>query len=69
MGKGVIDLTKISQIRSNQNTVKTKHTFQGVLYLGFCCETKMGLVGVLVIFQDRPMFSHIDGKLSPRPFE
>jgi len=25
--------------------------------------------GILVIFQDRPMFSHINGKLSTRPFE
>jgi len=24
---------------------------------------------VMVFFQDRPVFSHIDGKLSQRPFE
>jgi len=28
-----------------------------------------GVVRILVIFQDRPMFSHINGKLLPRPFE
>ena len=26
-------------------------------------------VRILVIFQHRTMFSHINGKLSPRPFE
>jgi len=30
-------------------------------------ETKTGVVRILVIFQRRPMFSHINGKLSPRP--
>jgi len=36
----------------------------------FGCETKTG-VGISVIFRDRTMslFSHIIGKLSPRPFE
>jgi len=43
---------------------KTKTTFWGC----FGCETKTG-VRILVIFQDTPMFSHINGKLSPRPFE
>jgi len=32
-------------------------------------ETKTGAVRILVIFQDRPMFSHIIQKLSPRPFK
>jgi len=36
--------------------------------LGVKCETKMG-VGTLVISQDRPMFSHINGKHSPQPFK
>jgi len=30
--------------------------------------TKMG-ERILIIFQDRPMFSNINGKLSTRPFE
>jgi len=30
---------------------------------------KKGVVRILVIFQHRFMFSHINGKLSPRPFE
>jgi len=29
----------------------------------------MGAVRILIIFQERPMFSHINGKLSARPFE
>jgi len=32
-------------------------------------ETKTREVRILVIFQHRFMFSHINGKLSPRPFE
>ena len=35
----------------------------------FRCENKMGSLRIFVIFQDRPMFSHINEKLSPRPFE
>ena len=35
----------------------------------FGCETKTGVVGILVIFQDRPMFSHINGTLAQRPFK
>ena len=27
--------------------------------ISFVCETKTGVVGILVIFQDGPMFSHI----------
>jgi len=34
----------------------------------FGCENKTGLRR-LITFQDRPLFSHIYGKLSPRPFE
>jgi len=33
----------------------------------FGYETKTGVERILVIFQHRPMFSHINGKLSPRP--
>jgi len=32
----------------------------------FGCETKTGVVGILVIFQDRPMFIHIIQKVSAR---
>jgi len=32
-------------------------------------KTQSGVVRILGIFQDRPMFSHINGKLSPRPFK
>jgi len=46
-----------------------KLPFQVVLHLFFGCETKTGVVCIFVIFQDRPMFSRINGKLSPRPFE
>ena len=42
-------------------TVQTKHLFLGILYL--FCETTTGLVSIMAIFQDRPMFSHINGKL------
>jgi len=35
----------------------------------FGYEPKAGVVRILVIFQGRPMFSHINGKLSPKPFE
>jgi len=34
----------------------------------FGCETKTGVVRILVIFQDRPMFSHIIQKVSARAF-
>jgi len=32
-------------------------------------ETKTGVVRILVIFQHRPMLSHINEMLWPRPFE
>jgi len=35
----------------------------------FGCETETGVVRILVIFQDGLIISHINGKLSPRPFE
>ena len=35
----------------------------------FGYETKTGVLRILVIFQHGPMFSHINGKLSPRPFQ
>jgi len=49
-------------------TVNTKYPFWGMLYL-FRVWTKKVVVRILVIFQHRPMFSHINGKLSSRPFE
>jgi len=30
---------------------------------------KTGVVRILVIFQDRPAFNYINGKLCPRPFK
>jgi len=52
------------------NTVKTKSTF-GECYTCFGYETKMVVVRILVILQytRRLMFSHINGKLSSRPFQ
>ena len=41
----------------------------GECYICFGYETKTGEVRILVIFQQGPMFSYINGKLSPRPFE
>jgi len=38
-------------------------------YTCFGCETKTKVVRILVFFQHRHMFSHINGKLSPRPSE
>jgi len=32
-------------------------------------ETKTGVVRILAVFPNRPMFSHINGKLSPSPFK
>jgi len=49
-------------------SVKTNLRF-GECRTCFGYEIKTGVVRILVIFQRRPMFSHIIGKLSPRPFE
>ena len=46
---------------------KTKPRF-GECHTRFECETKMGAVRILVIFQDRSMFSHIIRKVSARAF-
>jgi len=48
--------------------VKTKTPFWGMLYLFWVCETKTGVVRILVIFQDRHMFSHIIQKVWARAF-
>jgi len=32
------------------------------------CETKTGVVRILIIFQDRPVFSHLILKVSARDF-
>ena len=42
-----------------QRTVKKKTPFWRMLYTCLGRETKTGLVRILVIFQDRLMFSHI----------
>jgi len=48
--------------------VKPKPSFWKC-YACFGYENKTGFERILVIFQHRPMFSPINGKLSPRPFE
>jgi len=50
-------------------TVHSKNTtpFWGMLYPSGC-KTKMGVVSILVIFPDRPMFSHIIRKVLARAF-
>jgi len=50
-----------------ENAVKTK-TRLGECYTCFGYETKTGVVRILVIFQDRPMFSLIIQKVSARAF-
>jgi len=50
-----------------QYTVKTELPFwECFTYFG--CKTKTGVARILVIFQDRPMFSHIIEKVSVRAF-
>ena len=44
---------------------KNKPPCFGVRPTCFGHETKTGVVHILVIFQHRPMFSHINGKLLP----
>jgi len=50
-------------------TQSKQNQFKGMLHTFFGYETKTGEERILVIFQDRPMFSHINGKISLRPFE
>jgi len=52
--------------RTYSNVVGTDHLV--VVLTCFGCETKNGVVRILVIFQDRPMFSHIIQKVSARAF-
>jgi len=49
------------------SALKTKPRFEEC-NTGFGCETKTGVSCILVIFQDRPMFSHIIQKVSARAF-
>jgi len=49
-------------------TVKTQPRF-GEFYPCFGHETKTKVVRILVIFRDRPMFSHIIQKVSARAFD
>ena len=58
---------RIEKIR-NIFILKTNPLF-GECYTCFGYETKSGVVRNLVIFNTGPMFSHINGKLSPRPLE
>jgi len=58
----------LNPFRTRNFTLKTKTLF-GECYTCLRHETKKGVVRVLVIFRYRTMFSHINGKLSPRPFE
>jgi len=55
------DITKESPLKQNPRF--------GECYTCLGCETITRVVHISVIFQDSPMFSHINGKLSPRPFE
>ena len=48
-------------------TVKTEHPFKGICGTSSGYETKTRVVRILVIFQDRPMFSRINELLSPEP--
>ena len=50
------------------NHSKNKTPYRGIMLYLFGCETKTGVVCVLVIFQDRPMFSHIIKKVLARAF-
>jgi len=57
---------RLGRLQSPSNLTKTP-VFGNAICYG--CETKTGVVRILVIFQDRPMLSHINGKPSPRPIE
>jgi len=59
-----IDFTLFSKDHS-----KNKTPFLGMLYTCFGYEMKTGLVRILVIFQDRPVFSNIIHKVSARAFD
>ena len=52
---------------NNNNNNNNKHPF-GETYACFGCEAKTGAERILVIFQDRLMFSHINQKVSARAF-
>jgi len=54
-------------VMSLTSTSKNKTPVLGNAIPGY--EPKTGEVGFLVSFQHRSMFSHINGKLSPRPFK
>ena len=58
---------RLGQVRIRWVHSKNRTPVLGMLYcLG--CKTKTGVVRTLVIFQDRPMFSHIIKKVSARAF-
>jgi len=56
-------------MKTQGNSQKKQNIRLGECYTCFGCETNTEVVRSVVIFQHRPMFSHINGKLSPRPFE
>jgi len=60
-------LTTYDRLSLGYITVKTKPRL-GECNTWFGCETETGVVRALVIFQDRPMFSHINRKVSARAF-
>jgi len=70
----VVVATDPGRIPSETQTVSDIHSKNKTPVLRnakpcFWCETKTGVLRILVIFQDRRMFSHINGKLSLRPFK
>jgi len=56
------------RINSQKGIGNKEHSFRGMLYV-FWCETNPRVVRTLVVFQDRPMFSHMTGKPLPRLFQ
>jgi len=66
-GGQLIKLGEVRLVSRDRLTIKTKPRF-GECYTCFGYETKTGVVRILVIFEDRPMFSRINEKLSPRHF-
>jgi len=52
----------------NETSPHKNKTSFGECYTYFGCETKTGVVRILVIFQGRPMFSHVIEKVLVRAF-
>jgi len=47
----------------------SKITRFGECFTCFGCETETGVIRIFVIFQDRPMFSHIIRKVLAKAFD